>query len=1377
MFPLLRGCCISCSGLEAGEKDAVHRRIEQLGGSVSFQLTNLVTHVIMKDSLSSNKYRVSAKVGIPVLSVDFLDKCEKEARQQNSVGGDAGDMAATIQNIVEQTWYWPFTGCLVCTTGFDQDIRDEIRYLTAHTTPADSYNGVEMLARFASENQLGDFDTHLKLIGGGGVYHGVLTPACTHLIALTPEGQKYKFARQWGVHVVSLEWFLQSLKTGYRQHEADFAFKDDNSNFGAKALTRASSIATRSSSAASGVMEIPPSRSSVAEPPQARHNRPAFSRTSSRMSDKGELVFADRTDRSSIASKPLEIQFEDSSDENTGLDTWLGADCGPICQTKAAAHLLPVLVPSAEMCKALASCRIALSAASLSTDDCTEWHKKISAMSGMWISEGDLHQHTDNSTIRSTDNNQQLLCTHYVVKDTGRMGATDRNVLQALDATLASADRPLVVGSDWLRACWEAKSHAAEQPFAISWADVIADSRPGAIDAKFSDDSELHVQQHQRSKPRTRRLPVASASDVDLLPPQPRYSLNCRSLTDSAQRRSFESQRSALSLVGKPMRSCSVSDDELDPFMNDTATRKRGSFNADNCRSENQEHQGNGHEDKRQRTAPTYQPPDVTNASSHGPAFSSSPPQLELSARTNDAANDNSDLVELRIFAKCLFTSLGFSADAQLVLKRIIGENGGKYVDLTSCLPAASSSNSNLHMPLSGTDLQRAISGLAQRINSNGVTDAYLVLQLSGQGDTQLCEDIVARYCGMHVVTECWIEQCLQEGIQYPDFGQMESQPQDLPGLGRGQHVLFRPLRSDVVERMTALTLSLSISGYEGMEREHIGKLAHALGISFTEKFSRKVSHLICRPPFQGPKFERAAKWNIAVVDSFWLYQLAATGSVGEHTPATGSINAHEASLPPATPASRTHKDARVPMSLTRMSSSVAANTPLAKSSQMLLAGTPGRTPMDVSLERNFNQAIHNNARPRPTYAVTPSRHIDDDDATQLSPHHASTAHMALREPNSDAGAVDDSALARVLGGVVIGLSSRIQHRRVELTEVALQLGCRVLAHFDSKQATHLVHQSLRERDTLRECRTAAKASIAVVSPWWLYACRDAHARVPEAEFPCTFHPERHLKLVSTSPTTPSQIRAPKQPTDPVISPVANKSRGGQNSTVGSVQQANMHTSDRQQIEPESASTDIMLAIADTGAIGNMLGKKAARTYRRYRPTQNGAAVEIDLTSDDDGAINTADQLDRRPARSKDSHQSSVLSSSSSSSTNSNQASEQAAAPAHGRWWMSVGTAKTDYSTQLYSQDMQQHSRYNDLGSMPDTAAVEDALNPELATSYTASALAAANPDSVAETQTASVAPRAQTSPLAANRTTIVYGEDMDALSERDRLIQKLVGR
>ncbi|KAJ2421304.1 protein kinase activating protein dpb11, partial [Coemansia sp. RSA 2524] len=109
-----------------------------------------------------------------------------------------------------------------------------------------------MLARFARENQLGDFDTHLKLIGGGGVYHGVLTPTCTHLIALTPEGQKYKFARQWGVHVVSLKWFLQSLKTGYRQNEADFAFKDDNTSFGVKALTRASSIATRSSSAASG---------------------------------------------------------------------------------------------------------------------------------------------------------------------------------------------------------------------------------------------------------------------------------------------------------------------------------------------------------------------------------------------------------------------------------------------------------------------------------------------------------------------------------------------------------------------------------------------------------------------------------------------------------------------------------------------------------------------------------------------------------------------------------------------------------------------------------------------------------------------------------------------------------------------------------------------------------------------------------------------------------------------------------------------------------------------------------------------------------------------------------------------------------------------
>lgn len=48
----------------------------------------------------------------------------------------------------------------------------------------------------------------------GAEYHGDLTKAVTHLMAALPKGKKYDYARQWGVRIVSLEWFSDSIERG-----------------------------------------------------------------------------------------------------------------------------------------------------------------------------------------------------------------------------------------------------------------------------------------------------------------------------------------------------------------------------------------------------------------------------------------------------------------------------------------------------------------------------------------------------------------------------------------------------------------------------------------------------------------------------------------------------------------------------------------------------------------------------------------------------------------------------------------------------------------------------------------------------------------------------------------------------------------------------------------------------------------------------------------------------------------------------------------------------------------------------------------------------------------------------------------------------------
>ncbi|KAJ2770922.1 hypothetical protein IWQ57_002438, partial [Coemansia nantahalensis] len=128
-----------------------------------------------------------------------------------------------VEQAVERTWYRPFSGCIVCTTGFDYDVREEMSRLVTTATPRDSCTTASVFGQHAGGCPPGDFGDLPVLVGGGGTYSGMLTPTCTHLVAQSPTGQKYKFAKQWGVRVVTFGWFLDSLRTGYRQEEAEYA--------------------------------------------------------------------------------------------------------------------------------------------------------------------------------------------------------------------------------------------------------------------------------------------------------------------------------------------------------------------------------------------------------------------------------------------------------------------------------------------------------------------------------------------------------------------------------------------------------------------------------------------------------------------------------------------------------------------------------------------------------------------------------------------------------------------------------------------------------------------------------------------------------------------------------------------------------------------------------------------------------------------------------------------------------------------------------------------------------------------------------------------------------------------------------------------------
>ena len=62
----------------------------------------------------------------------------------------------------------------------------------------------------------------------------------------------------------------------------------------------------------------------------------------------------------------------------------------------------------------------------------------------------------------------------------------------------------------------------------------------------------------------------------------------------------------------------------------------------------------------------------------------------------------------------------------------------------------------------------------------------------------------------------------------------------------------------------------LCLTGYEGIERENVIRLAELLGAVFSEKFSKSNTHLLCKSA-SGLKYDKAKQWRIPTISADWL--------------------------------------------------------------------------------------------------------------------------------------------------------------------------------------------------------------------------------------------------------------------------------------------------------------------------------------------------------------------------------------------------------------------------------------------------------------------------------------------------------------------------
>ncbi|KAL9035430.1 MAG: hypothetical protein Q9214_006585 [Letrouitia sp. 1 TL-2023] len=182
----LDGVILCCTSIAPEKRSELASTASQMGAQHKLDLTSDVTHLIVGDA-DTPKYRFVAKERPDVKCL--LPGWIEALRESWLEGGKTNVLE------LEDRFRLPtFHDLRICVTGFDDHGSVDFR------------------------KQLED---HVN--SNGGDYRGNLTKDVTHLIAKEPTGAKYKYALEWKVKVVAVEWFFQSLERGMILDETLFS--------------------------------------------------------------------------------------------------------------------------------------------------------------------------------------------------------------------------------------------------------------------------------------------------------------------------------------------------------------------------------------------------------------------------------------------------------------------------------------------------------------------------------------------------------------------------------------------------------------------------------------------------------------------------------------------------------------------------------------------------------------------------------------------------------------------------------------------------------------------------------------------------------------------------------------------------------------------------------------------------------------------------------------------------------------------------------------------------------------------------------------------------------------------------------------------------
>lgn len=198
-----------------------------MGAVHKFDLTADVTHLIVGET-NTPKYKYVAKERSDVIVVK--PEWVNAVRESWMEGGDTD-----LQGL-EDTYRFPiFGGLSICVTGFHDSMFISLKTNACQT-----------------KNEVVEFRDRLErtITTNGGDFRDHLTKSVTHLIAPNAEGRKYQFALEWGIKVVSLKWFNESLERGMVLEEGLYNPREPDDEQGVGAWNRSLSEITRKRSKA-----------------------------------------------------------------------------------------------------------------------------------------------------------------------------------------------------------------------------------------------------------------------------------------------------------------------------------------------------------------------------------------------------------------------------------------------------------------------------------------------------------------------------------------------------------------------------------------------------------------------------------------------------------------------------------------------------------------------------------------------------------------------------------------------------------------------------------------------------------------------------------------------------------------------------------------------------------------------------------------------------------------------------------------------------------------------------------------------------------------------------------------------------------------------